>query len=419
MNNPSFPVKFRRQATDRASARFFDLAEAIAGQNEPTQTQLNALESSYQSTGDFLSECPEFSGILDGIHGHGSRQIGTTVRPVDESRDGFDIDLIARLNRNAMQKYGGENGPALLLRDLHNALSRYATSHNLELLRWDRCVTLKYAGGMFADIAPVIDDPLLGVRYGDTHGRIPDRALKNYSATNPRGYAKSFNDAAIITPNFGQLIVSFAEDSLKRAEVAPLPEAQKIFGRLLSRLVQLLKLHRNVSFNDGRTNPDYAPSSVFITTLAAIAYEQKAPEFHESPFDLLLDIVETMPNCFHRVTTSYELEEWTLLNPSAPGDNLASGMNTIAMQAAFRGWHKKLVLDLRAILKTIEDQSGLDVLLIQIEAAFGPRAAKAVRAEEAKQIGTQRKFNKVAVFGSAAIAGVSMPVRAHTFYGDL
>jgi hypothetical protein len=37
-------------------------------------------------------------------------------------------------------------------------------------------------------------------------------------------------------------------DSVTRAEVTPLPDAQEVFDRLLCRLVQLLKLHRNVAF---------------------------------------------------------------------------------------------------------------------------------------------------------------------------
>lgn len=109
---------------------------------------------------------------------------------VDESREGFDIDLIARLHQFAMRKYGGLTGPTLLLNDLFAALERYAKAHGLRIHRWERCVTLEYAGGMFADIAPVIDDlSLLGV-YGDTLGRIPDRRLHLYDPTNPRGYAK-------------------------------------------------------------------------------------------------------------------------------------------------------------------------------------------------------------------------------------
>lgn len=192
----------RPRLSTRSSQRFFQLVDVIARANEPTSTDLEDLERSYNSTGEFLSACPEFRGDLIQIHAHGSRQLGTIVRPRDGSREGFDIDLIARLVPSARGKYESEHGPALLLDRLHCALNRYAQAHGLQLRRWERCVTLEYAGGMSADIAPVIDSPLFAAPFGDTHGLIPDRALRLFDSTNPRGYAKHFDLAATISPNF-------------------------------------------------------------------------------------------------------------------------------------------------------------------------------------------------------------------------
>jgi len=210
----------RPRISMRASARFFHLVDVIARANEPTATQLSALERSYNSTGEFLSACPEFQGDLIQIHAHGSRQLGTVVRPRNGSREGFDIDLIARLASGARHKYDGEHGPALLLDRLHRALSRYADAHGLQLRRWERCATLEYAEGMCADIAPVIDSPLLAAPFGETHGLIPDRELRLFNSTNPRGYAKHFDIAAAISPNFTDVVrFSEAMDSVTRAEV--------------------------------------------------------------------------------------------------------------------------------------------------------------------------------------------------------
>ena len=97
-----------------------------------TQTQLDALESSYKGTGEFLVAAPEFQGLLLEIHGHGSRQLGTLVRPLDETREGFDVDQIARFHQSAMARYGGPGGPGLLLGDLFTVVSRYAKLHGAE-----------------------------------------------------------------------------------------------------------------------------------------------------------------------------------------------------------------------------------------------------------------------------------------------
>src|SRR5438128_1452855 len=87
----------RRRFSVGSSAKFFYLAEAIARVYEPTPTQLAEVDRSYHSTGEYLATCPEFDGLLYRVHAHGSRQLGTMVRPIDEFRDGFDIDLAACL----------------------------------------------------------------------------------------------------------------------------------------------------------------------------------------------------------------------------------------------------------------------------------------------------------------------------------
>lgn len=414
----SYPPIPKRRASHRSSARFFYLVDAIGRLHEPTPTQLAALESSYRSTGEFLSECLEFRGLLHEIHAHGSRQLGTLVRPMDESREGFDIDLIARLRQLAMRKYGGTTGPTLLLNDLFAALERYAKAHGLRIHRWERCVTLEYAGGMFADIGPVIDEPsVLGV-YGDTLGRIPDRKLHLYDSTNPRGYARCFDRAAAISPNFtSSFEFAKALNAETRADVAPLPAAEEVFNRLLSRLVQLLKLHRNVSFGVAAGGDDLSPSSIFVTTLAAAAYTVQAPRPHDSPLELLLDIVDTLPDHFERSPQPDGSERWFLANPSTPGENLAAGMNTPERQAAFDWWHLRAKTHLTEVVDAIEGNAGMDVLLATLERAFGKRAARTIRDDEAQRRQSSWQIGRVALI-SAATAPIAATARAHTFFGD-
>lgn len=411
------PVSLPRRPSisTRSSARFFHLVDVIARANEPTVTQLSALERSYNSTGEFLTVCPEFLGDLIEVHAHGSRQLGTIVRPRDDSRLGFDIDLIARIRSEARHKYDGEHGPALLLDRLHRALSRYADAHGLRLRRWERCATLEYAEGMCADIAPVIDSPLLAAPFGETHGLIPDRELRLFDSTNPRGYAKHFDIAAAISPNF-TAVVSLSE-SVTRADVTPLPDAEEVLDRLLCRLVQLLKLHRNVAFGTAERSQDMAPSSVFLTTLVAMAYAVEAPQPHDSPLGLLLDIVERIPLHFERISRFDGSEEWVLPNPSAPRDNLAGSMNSPARQKAFFSWHHRLIGDLTRILQAIENHEGMDVLVKALERAFGPHCAGAIQQDQTQQRQASRVAGRVTLMSSAIAAPLSVSARPHTYFG--
>lgn len=417
MNRDDYLPRAVRNVTTAASARFTYLAEAIARAFEPTATQLQELERAYNATGEYLVECAEFGGLVEQVHAQGSRQMGTIVRPMDAMREGFDIDLVVRLSRAALARYGGPGGPALLLEHLYIALKRYAERHGLGIERWERCVTLIYAGGMRADFAPVIDDPLHALQFGEHHGRIPDRERKNFLSTNPKGYCLGFDVAAKVAPVFRlseALTANFAE--VRKADVEPLPEAEEVFARLLSRYVQLGKVHRNVSFAELKSGGDLAPTSVFLTSLFAKAYAILAPQPHDGPLDLFFDIVELVPKLFEREILQFGGERWTLMNPFAQNDNLASSMNTPERQQAFVQWHAKFVADLEALLRAVEGNHGLDVVTTAVEQAFGPRAMQAVLQHNA----LRRDGNRALQCAGFVVAGtmpIVTPARAHTYFG--
>ncbi|MDO9074123.1 MAG: nucleotidyltransferase [Rubrivivax sp.] len=417
MNRDDNLPKAVRSFTAATSARFTYLAEAIARSFEPTPTQLQELERAYTATGEYLIECPELGGLVVQVHAQGSRPMGTIVRPMDATRDGFDIDLVVRLSRVALARYGGPGGPALLLDHLYTALKRYADRHGLRIERWERCITLVYAGGMRADFAPVIDDPVYSLPHGEHHGRIPDRERRNYISTNPRGYCLGFTAAAKVTPVFRlreALAVNFADAA--RADIEPLPEAAEVFERLLSRYVQLGKVNRNISFSALPASQDLAPTSVFLTSLFAKAYSLLAPQPHDGPLDLLLDVVAVAPSLFQRELLAGGQEQWTLMNPYALGDNLAASMNTAARQQAFTQWHTKFVHDLEALVSAIDGNHGLDTITKAVEQAFGPRASQAVLARNAQRRDGNRALQR-AGFIVASTLPVVTPARSHTYFG--
>ena len=415
MNRDSLPLPKNRQLSQSTGYKFFGLVDAIAKYNEPTTTQLETLERSYNSTGAYVMESEEFRDLIVTVHAQGSRALGTIIRPMRFRPEGFDIDIVVRLRRAAMQKYGHD--PVALINDLHKVVSRYAEAHGLEVTRWERCITLEYADGMCVDITPIIEDEKVGFRYGDTHARVPDRKLKLFEPTNPKGLANAFADAARIQAVLTVTKSLTANEVQIRSDLQPLPAMVDVQSRLLSRFVQIQKLHRNVAFAGVGPSADYSPRSVFITDLAATAYAMRAPIAHDSPLDLLLDIVDTMPVFIQRERLPGGGEYWLLPNHTAPGDNLASGMNTPARQEAYFGWHERLKADLEELLQCIEQREGLDRMLEIVERAFGSRAAQALRELEAPRKDPQLGRRIVTVGTAAAATTMSMPARSHTFYG--
>ena len=413
---PNLPT--RRRFSSASSARFFYLAEMIARVYEPTSRQLADLDRAYGSTGDYLSDCPEFDGLLYRVHAHGSRQLGTMVRPIDACRTGYDIDLAVCLDAAGMRRYGSPAGPALLIEHLYVALERYADRHGLKIVRDDRCVTMTYAGGMTADFAPIIDNPSHVVLHGESHASIPDRDLRRYLSTNPRGYCKVFDTIGQIAPVFERLSeLKEAFSSSRESELVPLPDADEVFGRVLSRLVQLVKINRNIRFGAPSGTLDLAPPSSFLTTLVANAYAIEVPKLHDGPMDLLLDMVQLMPELLERISMPEGRERWYLNNPTAQNDNLAGCMDTSAKQKAFNAWHQRLHVDLTALVDAIDQSAGIDVIAKAVERAFGDRAKTAVVEDNAGRREAKRSAGQ-GVFIAGGSAAISTSSRAHTYFGD-
>ena len=82
MHRDPLPLPLKRQLSRGSSSKFFYLADGIAKYNEPTQTQLGALERSYTATGQFVMESDEFRDFTMTVHAQGSRAIGTIIRPM-------------------------------------------------------------------------------------------------------------------------------------------------------------------------------------------------------------------------------------------------------------------------------------------------------------------------------------------------
>ncbi len=131
---------------------------------------------------------------------------------------------------------------------------------------------------------------------------------------------------------------------------------------------------------------------------------------------MLLDIVHTMPSYFQRQHHHGGKEEWFLPNPAAPGDNLASGMNTPERQQAFGQWHARLKEQLESLVNSIVRQEGFDETYKIVYAAFGDRAAQAVRELNVPKPSAPTVHRSV-VFGTAAAGLVSTTARGHNFYG--
>ena len=119
----------------------------------------------------------------------------------------------------------------------------------------------------------------------------PRQDAQEWKASNPKGYKRLFEQRAKLAPVI-RLRKHVALDSA-RASVEPYPEAGGFKG-ILRRTVQIAKRHRDIMFVD---DPDVAPLSVIITTLASRSYEWCVTNReYDNELDLLFDVIRHMPD---------------------------------------------------------------------------------------------------------------------------
>ena len=358
----------------------------IAGAKELdlTPTQHARAVGHYEAVGEYLAErgspLERYSLV---VFAQGSMAIGTATKPV--GRDEFDLDLMCRLLIQSRAN------PAEVKRIVGERLRDHDTYRKM-LREKNRCWRLVYAGEFHMDIIPGIPDP-----QGQTETAllVPDRALRCWKETDPKGYAAWFLARAKIT--------IFAKEAI-RAEVEPAPSQPDEQRRLpLQVIVQLLKRHRDLMFVDDED----APISIIITTLAAHAYDGA-----QSTVGALSGVIERMPRCITRTNTGAAFVQ----NPVNALENFADKWTTHPRrERCFFEWIDKARHDLKGL-----ETARLPNIRNPLSCWVGQRAATRAIKDYGQAI--QRKRSTGLAVSAATGALASGSARAigspgHTFFG--
>lgn len=276
--------------------------------------------SSYEAVGNYLDEgIPCKVSIMP----QGSMNLGTTIRPLTDDDDGYDIDLVCLL----------EN-PNLTLSEIKNTVgkrlkesARYAKKIDAE---GKRCWTLHY-DGFHMDILPCVP------RYGYfikptlteiklTHKVGPMQYIPKYS--NPYQYQQWFEEQM-------KSVLASAREAYARTVRCSVDDVPTYVVKTpLQKAIQLLKRHRDICFKEDDTN---APISIIITTLAAHAYNGEV-----DLYDALRHIIREMPNYIEHRNGRY----W-VPNPTIADENFADKWNESEAKAnSFYKWLEQVRTDL-------------------------------------------------------------------------
>lgn len=370
---------------------------------ELTDAQLAEAQRRYQGVGEWL--VGGGSSLLRSlfIYLQGSTAIGTTVKPIASNE--HDVDLVANLRAAA-------NTPPGLIKHAIGERLRQHASYSRILEEKPRCWRLSYANEFHLDITPSIPNPACS-NGGEL---VPDKAAKDWKASNPKGYRSLFERRAALVPRIRAQAIRELGATNKRADIEPYP-APTAFKGFLRRTVQIGKRHRDVHFATDKEG--LAPISVIVTTLASRSYEYCVTHLvYDTELDLLLDVVRRMPDFIeHRQTAAGPM--WFIWNETTTGENFAEKWNREpALARAFFAWHARALSDLEELAHSV----GLDPLTKSLSRAFGAAPTAKVMAALTQQVNDNRHHGSLAVAPSVglctvATAAVSTPVRANTFFG--
>lgn len=316
------------------------------------------------------------------MYPQGSFAIGTTVRPI--GRDEFDLDFVCQL---ALEYWRYQ--PEQVLALVESRLREHETYRGM-IERLKRCVRLTYAGRFYMDILPACpDSPPNG-----TCVRVPDRALREWKASNPRGYVSWFRSRSGL----------YLAQQFTRS-VDPLPAQEDADGKSpLQRSAQLIKRWRDLAY---RRDPKAAPCSIVVTTLAAQAYSGKA-----STAEALTTILDELVRL-----TGGRTDPVPVFNPANPEELLSEQWRdqpatfhlfAERLRALAARWHEAL------------DARGPSLAAI-LEELFGEETRTAYR-RQAERVASAREDGRLrAGLGSGILTtspSRSAIVRPTTFHGD-
>lgn len=357
-----------------------ELLEEVCLALQLTDSQYHEAEDKYTAVGRWLaaSESP-LAPLGPEIYAQGSMLLQTTVKP--RHHDEHDVDLVC-LMRGCYRL----DPMAVYNAVLHRIRSNETYRSIAEPLK--RCVRLNYAGQFHLDVLPACDD----VTLGSSHIWVPDRRLKSWTPSNPKGFAEWFRQRSW---GFRKLL---AERGLE-----PLPAAERPVQKTpLQFAVQLLKRHRDMIFNrDGD-----APKSVVLTTLAAQHYSGETTA---------LGAVRAIV----RKITAEVLSTPGILrvyNPTNSGELFSETWDLKSYQR-----FKDFVTQFNSRLEALDSELGMDAISRRLETLFGTDLAKRAVASLTERLSKARAAGVLGVRGSSVglttVASAPLAVPRNTFFG--
>ncbi|MGP0019425.1 MAG: nucleotidyltransferase [Candidatus Sulfotelmatobacter sp.] len=371
-------------ASNEFSADLDDLLFQICEELQITSARYDLAVARYGTLNTLLesSESP-FRHFRPEIYPQGSMALGTTVAPI---KGPHDLDFVLQLSRD----YSTVD-PMALIRTLYDFLRGNGIYRAMTTLK-NRCVRIEYADEFYMDVLPAC----LNVAAGRGCIKVPDRALKGWSDSNPKGYIEEFEKKSKMI---------FVGRMLDKA--APVPDRQAVAEKKpLQLVVQLSKRWRDLYY--ANLDPKLAPISIVLTSIAAETYRggRSVSQALTSMLGGVVDLIDLSrrrgEQHLHLYNPSNRAEDLTERWDSNPAayDAFESGIRDF-----WRRWSRLM--------------AGHANPYSELAQLFG-EPVTAVLKKRAQGVQKSRGGQSLGVTGTGRIApaaAAAVPIKRNTFYG--
>jgi hypothetical protein len=252
-------------------AELVGVLEQLCQALELSDAQYQLAKRRYEGVGEWLADADSSLLRAISIYLQGSTAIGTTVKPIGCNE--HDVDLVAHVSNLGLWL-----PPAALKKAIGGRLR--ANGHYARILEeMPRCWRLNYANEFHMDITPSIPNPNC-----DAGGElVPDRALKEWKESNPKGYKSLFMRRASLLPQM-RLSKSMSTDGL-RAAVEPYPA---------------IVVSREFCPGRSRSRSDIATCTSSILILVLPQSPSSSLRWHRAAMNIAFHVLSTTANsiCF-------------------------------------------------------------------------------------------------------------------------
>lgn len=303
---------------------FNELAEGL----NITKTMLEKAETAYHALGEYIKGANDQWDAV--VYPQGSFQLGTVIKPVNDEEQ-YDVDLVVLVK-----------SPHYDARALREEVYRILEAHGRyqgKIENKKPCIRIQYSDSsqFHMDIASAqeirstFDESIDIARFNGEN-------IYFYEISNPKGYIEWFKR----TMKYEKLEKSYrAMMEQAHTEVEELKLSR--MRTPLQKAVQILKRHRDIFFAN-RDDVDDKPSSIIITTLCAMVYEDTYGSFEK---DNVYLTVKSMLEKFPEYVRKNSQGEYYLQNPSNIRENFLKKWNSNEkLVTAFKEWIDKARTDI-------------------------------------------------------------------------